>query len=56
MRLVLSERSKIYKILGSIVNQSMAKMIIKEFDIKEPLESFLLPVKRRVCGRTWTEI
>lgn len=56
MRLVLEPRAKIYMILGAIVNESMAKAAIKALDLKEPLEYYLLPVKRRVCGKTWTEI
>lgn len=57
MRLVLTPRTKIYMILGRIiVNESVAKAAIKALDLKEPLEYYLLPVKRRVCGKTWTEI
>lgn len=56
MRLVLEPKIKIYKIAGLIFNESEAKAIIKSLDLKEPLEYYLLPVKRRVCGKTWTEI
>lgn len=56
MRLVLEPKIKIYKIAGLIFNESEARAIIKSLDLKEPLEYYLLPVKRRVCGKNWTEI
>jgi hypothetical protein len=56
MRLVLEPKVKIYIIAGLIFNETEARAIIKRLDLKEPLEYYLLPVKRKVCGKTWTEI
>lgn len=55
-RLILTPRVKIYRIYGGIFNEVEAKYILKSLNIEEPLETFLLRVVRRVCGKTWTEI
>lgn len=58
-RLILFQWPPIYLLPihgGLVFNNSEAILVMETFNIKGNLEDYYIPVKRRVCGKTWKEI